>query len=1135
MIKIKHLLLLLLCCFASTAFAQKGARISGSVFSDSEGPLMMVNVTERDKDNRIIEATTTDMEGNFVMVVKNTSNRLEVSYIGYKTVVLEIGSRTVFNVKMVEDNVLDAVEITAKPRTQSGALDILSREVSQATQKFSMSEMEGLSFASVDEALQGQIAGLDITFNSGDLGSGTTMRLRGTSSITGNAQPLIVVDENIFEMPTGENFNFEDANQESFAQLLAVNPEDIESIEVLKDASACAIWGSRGANGVIKIKKKRGSRGKTRLQYSYRFKDKWIPSGLNLLNGDDYTMLLKESHFNPKQDPSIGSVEELNYNRELPETFYNYNKNTDWVDLVSKHGYTNEHNIALTGGGEKATFRISGGYYNETGTIIRQLLDRFTTTMALDYYVSDRIKVVSDFSFTYTDNRKNYEYDYNGDGSRDGILSASQAMMPNMAVNRYNRDGSATDEYFQMMDNANGIFDSNQKNIKNPIALAKYARNNEETYSITPQLTLEYNLLGLEDDETQLKYRAMVNMNANTYTETEYLPSELTTKVWTNDQINKSYMRDHKSLQFTTRHNLIFTPHFKNSDHFLTMTAQFELYSGTSSEQKEETYGLPSGDFSSTTLGSKLSDAKTSTGEWRSMSFAYQSHYSYKSKYSLGFTLRAEGNTKFGADKKWGYFPALSGRWNITDESWMKWSEDWLTMLSIRPGYGWSGSAPGQDYLMYSTYNPNGQYADMSAFVPGGMRLTTLRWEKKKEFNLGSDIELFDALIVGAFNYYDNNTSDQLMSNYKIPTSTGYESLAYKNTGELRNKGWEMNISTAKIKLPVKDLTVSAYFNIGQNFNSVEAMESKVLNSTNGDYDFKNGSYLGRIQVGNPLGSIYGFRYKGVYRYSYKNWEKANQIAEDMMKEYGVDASNPVAYKNFVNKYYEYFSCPVVRDAEGKVVYNADGTPKQMVYNYDTESDQSQYEFKGGDAIYDDINNDGNINELDLVYLGNSNPKAQGGFGLTFNYKRFTLKANFTYRYDYDVMNKARMQFENMHTNWNQSIAVNWRWRKEGDMTEIPRALYNTGYNWLGSSRYVEDASYIRLSYLQLSYNFQPSWLKRYGLQTMNIYASADNLCFWSKYTGLDPEISAGAWGRAEDNSKTPRSRSYTLGLSVGF
>ena len=1127
MIKIKHLLFLLLCCCVGTTFAQKSARISGNISSDSEGPLMMVNVTERDKTNRIIEAAVTDMEGNFSMVVKNTSNRLEISYIGYKTMTLEIGSRTVFNIKLLEDNQLQEVEITAKPRTQTGALDILSREVSQATQKFNMSEMEGLSFASVDEALQGQIAGLDITFASGDLGSGTTMRLRGTSTINGNAEPLIVVNDNIFEMPTGEQVDFSTANQETFAQLLTVNPEDIESIEVLKDASACAIWGSRGANGVIKIKTKRGSRGKTRLNYSFRFKDKWIPSGLNLLNGDDYTMMLKEAYFNPAQNDYYSAVEELNYRVDFPE-YENYNENTDWVDAVSKHGYTNEHNISLTGGGEKATFRISGGYYNETGTIIRQLLDRFTTTMALDYYVSDRIKVVSDFSFTYTDNRKNYS----------DLLSIAQVIMPNMSIYNQNQyidengvsHGIPTSDYYQMLNNAggNGInvktdyFDGNQKDKKNPVGLAHLARNNEETYSITPQLQFEYNLLGLEDDETQLKYRAMVNMNANTFTETSFLPSALVTNGWTSGDVNKSYMRDYKSLQFTTRHNLIFTPAFKNSDHFLTMTAQYELYTGSNSEQKETTYGLPTGNISSTTIGSKLVSPGTSTGEWRSMSFAYQSHYSYKSKYSLGFTLRAEGNTKFGNEEKWGLFPAISGRWNISDEPWMKWSEKWLNMFSIRPGYGWSGSAPGSDYLMFSKYYPNSlpAYLGQNTFVPGGMRLTTLRWERKKEFNFGSDIEFFDGLITSAINYYDNTTSDQLMYNYKIPSSTGYSSLDIKNSGALRNKGWELNLSTSKIKL-AKDFTMSAYFNIGQNFNEVVEMEKSILDNANSDFDFNspNGQYLGRIQVGNPLGSIYGFRSKGVYRYSYRNYEKA-------LEQEKLYPNNP-----------ERWSCPIVRDSEGNVVYKADGKPKQIVFNYDTEDGAADYYFKGGDAIYEDVNFDGNINELDIVYLGNSNPKAQGGFGLTFNYKRLTLKANFTYRYDLDVMNSARMNVENMYTTNNQSIAVNWRWRKEGDITEIPRALRNTGFNWLGSSRYVEDASYIRLSFLQLTYNFEPSWLKRYGLQTMNVYASADNLCFWTKYTGIDPEINigSGGWGRAQDNAKTPRSRSYTLGLSVGF
>ncbi|MBR6649318.1 MAG: TonB-dependent receptor, partial [Bacteroidaceae bacterium] len=405
-----------------------------------------------------------------------------------------------------------------------------------------------------------------------------------------------------------------------------------------------------------------------------------------------------------------------------------------------------------------------------------------------------------------------------------------------------------------------------------------------------------------------------------------------------------------------------------------------------------------------------------------------------------------------------------------------------------------------------------GSYLGITGFVPGGIRMSDLRASDKREFNLGSDFGFLDDMISGSFNYYLSTTKDQLMSNYSIPTSTGYQSLAYKNTGAVENTGWELNLNVNRLKV-FKDFTFSAYFNVGQNFNEVTEMEQSVLKNNNPDYDFNNGSYLGRIQIGNPLASIYGFRYKGVYRYSYKNWEKA--LSEEKAGRNG--------------------TCPIVRDADGNVVYNADGTPKRMVFNYDIETGTPTYEFNGGDAIYEDINHDGNINELDLVYLGNSNPKAQGGFGFTFQYKRFTLKTNFSYRWDVDVINSARMDLENMYGNFNQSKAVNWRWRKDGDITYIPRALKGTGYNYLGSDRYVEDASYLRLSYLQASYSFDKKWLKKYGLETLTVYASADNICAWSKYTGLDPEVSAGAWGRAYDGAKTPRSRSYTISVSVGF
>lgn len=1096
----KYILLSIICLFATQANAQQ--RISGQV-SDAMGPLMMANVVEIDKDNRIVEHATTDFDGNFTMIVKNNKNKLKFTYVGYKEQILEIGTRTIFNITMSEDNALEEVVIQAKPRTNTGGLNILEREVSVAKQTFKMSEVEGLSFTSVDEALQGQIAGLDIVFGSGDLGAGSTMRLRGVSTINGNAEPLIVVNDIIFEMPEGEDFDFSTANEEKFATLLTINPEDIESIDVLKDASASAIWGSRGSNGVIMIKTKRGSRGKTKVTYSYKYQNSWLPKGLNLLNGDDYTMLLKEEHFNPKQNSTASDAEELNYDPSFSE-YENYNNNTDWVKAISQHGHKHQHDISLSGGGDRASFRISGSYQHESGSVIKQKLDRFTTRMALDYFVSDRIKVVSDFELVYTDNDKNYT----------SLLSDAQIIMPNMSIHTQDPLGNDTEDYYLMRQDASGIFDKNQKNILNPVASGNLAWKNTRSYNISPQISIDYQLLGLDQGEHQLRYQGLVKMSANTNSDSQYRPSSLSTQAWYANDKNVSSTSDDKRLEFYTRHKLMYTPAFNNTDHYLTMFAQFEVRQGSSSSAYSASYGIPTG-ITSPTTGSILSSSSTGTGQWRSVSMLYSAVYSYKEgKYSATATVRRDGSTQFGQKRRWGNFPGISGRWNIIDEPWMEWAKETpkISMLSVRAGWGMTGRQPGREYLHYTTYSPNGSYLGINTITQNGLRLTDLMWETKNEYNIGGDLHFFESeALTFSFNYYNSLTTDQLMGGYAIPSSTGYYSLAYKNSGSVRNRGWELNVNGNKF-IKIGKFSMNAYFNIGQNFNSVESMEESVLNNANGEYDFKNGSYMGRIQIGNPLGSIYGFRFKGVYRYSYKNYEKAIQTAA----EEGISASD---------------ICPIASDESGNIIIGADGKPLPVFFDYGG----TNYRFKGGDAIYEDINHDGNINQLDIVYLGNSNPKAQGGFGLTFNYGRWSLRTNFNYRYGVDVINSARMNIENMNTNYNQSAATNWRWRKEGDITEMPRALYQYGYNWLGSDRYVEDASFLRLSYMNLSYTVDPQFIKKYGLTNLRFNASINNLFVLSKYTGLDPEIGPGSWGRASDNAKTPRPRSFTLAMTIGF
>lgn len=1111
----------------ATAVMAQGQRISGRIY-DSMGPVMMCNVVEKDANNRIVSAATTDINGNFTMVVKNKSNKLTISYVGYKTVSMRIGERTSFNIKLDGETQLKEVVVKSQKKYRSGGLAIPKREVSVATQTMNMSEVEGLSFTSVDEALQGKIAGLDIVANSGNLGSGTSMRLRGVTTINGSAEPLIVVDDNIMDVPESEmqNTDFTSANEETYASLLSVNPSDIESIDILKDAAATAIWGSRGANGVISIRTKRGSRGKTRLDYTFRLQGTWQPKGYNLLNGDDYTMLMKEEFYNPSQNPAgTTNINELNYNKSWAE-YENWNNNTDWVGAVQQVGWNQSHYLTISGGGEKANFRMSAGYDHQNGTIINQVLDRFSTKLVLDYWVSDRIKFSTTFPLTYTKNQKNYS---------SGILGKALSIAPNMSIYRQDANGNDTDEYNIMLPEGNSMNSGyssealkSVRSIGNPVAIANLAWNTEKTYRISPEFKIDYDLLGHEEGTTQLKYTGSVYLDIFSKSVPTFCPGLLTTNGWSDGSYNLSTIDDSNSLAFTTRHQLTFTPHFTNEDWYLTMMVRGEMTSGTSNSQHIETLKVPNG-TQSPTIDADLNKMSTGNGQWRSMSGLYSGHLSWKSRYMFDFSVRADGTTKFGSSKKWGFFPGVSARWNIIDEPFMKWSHTWLSMLAFRPSWGINGNQPSSEYLQYSKYATSGVYGDggtnLSVTYVDGMQLSDLQWEKTNSYNLGGNIGFFDDMITADFNYYYKKTTNLLMKNVRIPSSTGFTTLAYKNVGSMENKGWELNLDANRF-IKAGKFSMSASFNISQNFNKILDMDESVLEGLNGDWDSsKRGSYLSRIQVGNALGSIYGYRSKGVYQYTYE-WLTDQQKKNNWTTDQFVDYIN----NDFLASGK---TAPVATNAEGKVLMNSDGTPKHQVYNY---SDGSQtYVFQGGDAIYEDINHDGQINSLDIVYLGNSNPKASGGFGLTFYYGDWSFKTSFNYRVGYKIVNYARMGLEKMYDATNQSIAVNYRWRKNGDETIIPRAMYESGYNWLGSDRYVEDGSFLRLSYVQLNYNVPKKMLKKLGLNRLNFYLSGQNLFVWSKYSGTDPEHPGSGWNFASDSSQTPRSKSFTFGLNVGI
>lgn len=1112
-------------------FAQS-KRISGTV-SDPQGPVMMANVTEQDANGRIVSAAQTDINGNFSMEVKSPKNKLVVSYVGDKTKTVRIGDGETFDISLEADDHTLTEVVVKGARTSSGGLFIPKREVSVTQQTFNMDAVEGMSFTSADEALQGEIAGLDIVSNSGNLGSGTTMRLRGVSTINGSAEPLIVVDDKIFDNPD-ESFDFTNANEEQYASLLSVNVEDIASITVLKDAAATAIWGANGANGVIQITTKRGARGKTRINFSYKFTGTWQPDGYKLLNGDDYTMMLKEEFYNPSQgSDATTNIAELNYDPSWAE-YENWNNNTDWVKAVKQFGQMHSYNLNLSGGGQRAQFRISAGYDHQTGSIIKQKLDRFATRLVLDYNVSDRIRFSTNFALTYTGNDQNYS----------GLLSIAQQLAPNMSIYRQNADGSDTGEYYIMNPSGNtgtnnpytGNFSSYEmrdvRALGNPVAIANLAWKKDQTYRITPDFAIKYELLGTGGDQHRLTFNGRVDFDIYARSTPSYYPAALATNTWTSTTYNVSTNGESNRFKMGGRVELVYTPYFHNKDISMMMLGRYEMSTSKSNGQTITTNRLPDG-ITSPTVAADLREMSSSNGRSNSQDWIYEFHGAYKGRYITTFSLRADGNSKFGPKNKWAYFPGVSVRYNIIDESFMKSLRLWLSMAALRASWGMVGKAPDADYLFYSTYNTSaGYYGNGNTLQPvatiDGLKLDDLRWEKTTSVNLGFNLGFLNDKLEVDFDWYHKNTEDLLQKTVTIPSTTGYGSVAYANMGAMTNDGWEMNINARDI-IKAGKFSFSAGINFAQNYNEITKMDQRVLDAVNTEWAATTrGAYLNRVQVGNALGSIYGFRYKGVYQYSYdylENYQKENRLSA-------------AAYENWINEQLAAgHTFPIATGADGKVIMTSNGEPQHLVYNYNDGS--STYTFQGGDAIYEDVNHDGQVNALDIVYLGNSLPKLQGGFNFTFRYGRWSLKTRFAYRFGNKVVNSARMALQSMSTTDNQTSAVNYRWRKDGDVTPMPRALYVDGtaaaYNFQGSSRYVENGSFVRFNNLQFSYTFDKKLIKKWGLNNLQAYLSVNNLWLWTKYSGTDPEISTGGWGVATDNSQTPRAKSFTASINIGF
>ncbi|MCP4313042.1 MAG: SusC/RagA family TonB-linked outer membrane protein [Bacteroidetes bacterium] len=1076
-LRLYSLFLLLLQFMFAGLFAQSGSVIRGTI-SDSETGERIIGatITEYDKDSRIIGGSISDVNGNFVLNVKNPDGIFKVNYIGYKAYEFTVAGRTSIEIKLESETIqMEEVVITAVSG-QDALTGVAERDITGSRVKIDMMQSKHMGIASADQAMQGQMSGVDIMAVSGNPGSGSQIVIRGLSSL-GGARPLIVVDNIHQDVRIDQSFDFASADQEDIGDLVNISPMDIKSIEVLKDASSTAVWGSKGANGVLLIETQRGRVGKTVFEYQGKYTINQQPPSIPMLNGNEYIMLQLEQLHN--QNGVFELPQEIAYDINY-EDFYNYSANTDWLDAITRYGFINDQYFKLSGGGEKTRYFASVNYHNNTGTTINTSLKRISTRINLDYNVSSKIRFEVNFNYTNSNKEDNY-YDERDFGKNRRIRQMAYIKAPNMSIMEYDETGQPTGEYFTPIQSYQG----DGIRYYNPVAVGNLSMNDKEENSVNSSFVLNYNM------STWLRFIQTISFQYLGSKTKQFLPIDAIGADWLNEINNKSIEVNGGNNKIMSRSQLLFRPRFKNRNHFMNAIAMMEIENGFSEGMWEVSGNGPSVEILESAAGSQLVSIGSSNSEQRGMGFLMSFNYKYKDRYILALNGRIDGSSKFGTDQRWGLFPSLSAGWRFSGEEWFS-DLAWFSNGKLRAAYGQTGAQPKNAYdrhAIFNTANPN-QYMEYPIIVPHQIQLDRLMWESVSSWNLGLDLGFLKDRFTLTGEIYNKKTENILWKDYKIPSTSGFPQLKWFNGGSLRNQGWELFVSGAAIRK--ENMGLNFNFNISQNVNSFIEFPESFNNEV--DISIGTGKYPRKANIGQPVGSFYGFKYLGV-------WPSDEDVQ--------------------------------VVDAMGIPLLDVYGNPLPFSY-------MGSYEFQGGDAKYEDVNHDGLIDLRDVQYLGDSNPNFMGGFGGSFRWRQFFVSAQFHFRMGYQIVNMVALQTEGMRDKNNQSKAVRYRWSYQGqdDPGMLPRAYMYHPANNLGSDRYVEDGDFLRLNNISIQYSLRKELCRRIGVKGIDIGLTMRKLLTITNYSGQDPEVPQTGndpFWFGMDQARTPPPKAYTLSLSLAF
>lgn len=1034
--------------------------VKGNV-SDASGPLPGATVYQ---DGKMSNGILTGPDGGYTIMVDPDAT-LIVSCLGYTEIKEKVSGRTNIDFMMKESyETLAASEVVSV-----GYGSVARRDLTGSVGKVNMDDISKSTPMNFDQALAGRVAGVVVSTSDGAVGSEANIIIRGNNSLTQSSAPLYVIDG----FPT----------ESSFAS--SISPADIESIDVLKDASASAIYGARGANGVIIITTKKGSQGKPTVNFSASWTGSKIANKVDLLNGYDYVRLDDEYYMNRSSSHTSYFT---NYLEDgTPDSRYYSLEDyasvpyVDWQDYVYRNALSQNYNISLSGGNSKTgtNYNVSFTALDQNGILVKSNFNRYSGSIKLSQKIGEKVKV--DFSANYSQANTN------------GIQPSSSNS--NSTVSTYFlysvwgfrplkplRDGVVGDSFInQLVDeevsNPNDFRFNPMANVKN--SYRKIIRN-----YLNSNVALNWDIIkGLRLRITGGYNQARTRNESfnNSQTMTGHPASPL-------GKGPNGFIYNTDVTSWLNENTLNYDKIFGNDHNFQALvgfTAQGETtrFTGVEANHVQSELlgveGLNTGEYQSVTPYKR---------DWLLLSGLARVNYNYAHKYYVTASLRADGSSKFPSGNCWGVFPSGSVAWSFSNEDWAQ-NSGWFNTGKIRASWGMTGNNRTQTpYDYYSRFVTRPGYNSLdyvrdgktvSGYFRENMENPFLGWETTAQTDIGLDLAFLHNRISLTADIYQKNTYDLLLQ-ATMPASSGYES-AMINVGSMRNRGIELSITA--IPVQTKNFTWTSTLNFGMNNNTVTALANNqtTLISTI-DWHTRYSSQTPYVtKVGMPTGLMYGYRYIGTYKYD--------------------EFSNGTLLK--------------------------DGIPYFGV----------RENIRPGDPKYEDVNGDGVINDSDRTVIGIGQPLHTGGWNNTFNFYGIDLSIFMNWSYGNDLLNANRLVFEYYDgTQLNQFGTMRNAWSLERNPdSDIPRSGAS-GMEFY-SSRVVEDGSFLRIKTVTLGYTFPSKWLRKIKIQSLRVYLTAENLFTFTNYSGPDPEVSTrnSVLTPGFDWSAYPRARSLTGGVSFSF